>query len=47
MAGRGDTFLLGDTGLDLDRVLDRVFPGDNVGVDEPELLLRRAFGPGR
>lgn len=39
--------LLGDLDLDRDFDLDHVFLGERVGVVDPELLLLRAFGPGR
>lgn len=49
LGGECKGFLLGDNDLDfdLDLDLDRVFTGDNEGVDDLDLLLCRKFGPGR
>lgn len=47
LGGECKGFLLGDNDLDFDLDLDRVFMGDNEGVDDLDLLRRRKFGPGR
>lgn len=47
LGGECKRFLLGDNDLDFDLDLDRVFTGDNEGVDDLDLLRCRKFGPGR